>query len=167
MLHPPCHCYQAEHLGWRLKRAMEVADICPIPSEALEFLSLLSFHSVSMFILLWQSHPLVTALSLLLSGSIISVQERPRVYYRKLHRKYHVRVSRGHPQIERLLLILVSFLSVLYFPYTDSTFSYVKLIAMFFPGSSLYVESGTLYLHHSKWQISCVISYLGIGMSSG
>jgi hypothetical protein len=31
---------------------MEVADICPIPSEALEFLSLLSFHSVSMFILL-------------------------------------------------------------------------------------------------------------------
>lgn len=105
--------------SWTLRpdtqRWMEATATGTVPSMDLEFLSFPIHHHLSVLIRLWQNHPLVTALPSLLCGSVIIVQERPRVYYRKLHRKCHVRMSRGGPCIEEPHLILVLFLSILHF----------------------------------------------------
>lgn len=150
------------------QRWMEATATGPVPSMALEFPSLPIHHHLSVLIRPWQNHPLVTALPSLLCGSVIIVQERPRAYYRKLHRKCHVRMSRGCPCIEEPHLDTgIIFIHTSFFSYTDSTFSYVKLIGMLCSGSSLHVERETLHLDHSQWQILCAIVYLGTGMSSG
>lgn len=106
----PSWTLRADTQGWK-----EATATGPVPNMALEFPSLPVHHHLSVLIRPWQNHPLVTALPSLLRGSVIIVQERLRVHYRKLHRKCHVRMSRGYPCIEEPHLILVLFLSRLHF----------------------------------------------------